>query len=118
MRRRGPRLGSGRPRNADMDIRMVSGDTLKEGSDPDREPKIDSHIKKNLKKKALHTSGDTAEHTLSFCLPATPPPLSHSFPIPLSFFRPLSAFCGGMVLELRALQQPGLDMVDLCAYSV
>eukprot|EP00962_Isochrysis_galbana_P021568 scaffold6362_cov123-Isochrysis_galbana.AAC.6 len=28
-------------------------------------------LKKHLKKKALHTSGDTAEHTLSFCRPVT-----------------------------------------------
>eukprot|EP00962_Isochrysis_galbana_P029591 scaffold9484_cov124-Isochrysis_galbana.AAC.22 len=41
------------------------------------------------RKRALPTSGATAEHTLSDCRPA--------------------AFCGGMVSELRALQQPGLS---------
>eukprot|EP00962_Isochrysis_galbana_P019477 scaffold5668_cov111-Isochrysis_galbana.AAC.21 len=40
---------------------------------------------------ALLASGVTTGHPLSFSRPDTPPPLTHSFPIPLSFFRPLCA---------------------------
>jgi len=65
-----------------------------------------SLYKKNIKKKTLLTRGDSAEHTLSFAVRSLPLPLPSLSPSLLLF---QAAFCGGMVSELRALQQPGLE---------
>jgi hypothetical protein len=59
-------------------------------------------LKKNLKKKALHTSGDSAGHPVPDD-PSALTPLPHYLPIPFPYS---GRFSGGMVQKLRALQQP------------
>eukprot|EP00962_Isochrysis_galbana_P022380 scaffold6704_cov137-Isochrysis_galbana.AAC.2 len=58
------------------------------------------------KKESALASGDSAGHPLSIAVPSLPLPLPiHSPPLLLI----QAVFCGGMVSELRALQQPGLE---------
>eukprot|EP00962_Isochrysis_galbana_P017189 scaffold4943_cov127-Isochrysis_galbana.AAC.6 len=56
--------------------------------------------------KALHASGDSAGHPLSIAVRSLPPSLPIRSP-PLLLIQ--AVCCGGMVSELRALQQPGLE---------
>eukprot|EP00962_Isochrysis_galbana_P053651 scaffold25097_cov112-Isochrysis_galbana.AAC.3 len=63
---------------------------------------LGEYRKKNLKKKALHTSGDSAGHPVPDD-PSALTPLPHYLPIPFPYS---GRFSGGMVQKLRALQQP------------
>eukprot|EP00962_Isochrysis_galbana_P001802 scaffold465_cov120-Isochrysis_galbana.AAC.5 len=61
-------------------------------------------------KRERYTLAATRRDTSDPCRPDTPPPSSHSFPSRLLL---QAAFCGGMVSELRALQQPGQESGNL-----
>eukprot|EP00962_Isochrysis_galbana_P022665 scaffold6778_cov129-Isochrysis_galbana.AAC.4 len=62
--------------------------------------------KKKIFRRKRYTLAATWRDTTVPCRPDTPLPPSHSSPSRLLF---QAAFCGGMVSELRALQQPGQE---------